>query len=31
MAEQLQIPLGTVKSRSRLAITRLRALLDEMS
>jgi RNA polymerase sigma-70 factor (ECF subfamily) len=31
IAEQLQIPLGTVKSRSRLAITRLRALLDEMS
>lgn len=27
IAEQLQIPLGTVKSRSRLAITRLRALL----
>jgi RNA polymerase sigma-70 factor (ECF subfamily) len=31
IAEQLQIPIGTVKSRSRLAITRLRALLDEMS
>jgi len=31
IAEQLQIPLGTVKSRSRLAIARLRALLDEMS
>ena len=31
IAEQLQIPLGTVKSRSRLAITRLRALLGEMS
>ena len=27
IAEQLQIPLGTVKSRSRRAITRLRALL----
>ena len=31
IAEQLQIPLGTVKSRSRLAITRLRSLLGEMS
>ena len=31
IAEQLQIPLGTVKSRSRLAITRMRALLGEMS
>ena len=31
IAEQLQIPIGTVKSRSRLAITRLRALLGEMS
>ena len=31
IAEHLQIPLGTVKSRSRLAITRLRALLGEMS
>ena len=27
IAEQLQIPLGTVKSRSRLALARLRALL----
>jgi RNA polymerase sigma-70 factor, ECF subfamily len=31
IAEQLQIPLGTVKSRSRLAITQLRSLLGEMS
>ncbi|MFY9993011.1 MAG: sigma-70 family RNA polymerase sigma factor [Rhodoplanes sp.] len=31
IAEQLQIPLGTVKSRSRRAITRLRALLGDMS
>ncbi|MGB8527908.1 MAG: sigma-70 family RNA polymerase sigma factor [Rhodoplanes sp.] len=31
IAEQLQIPLGTVKSRSRLAIARLRSLLGEMS
>ena len=31
IAEQLLIPLGTVKSRSRLAITRLRALLAGMS
>jgi RNA polymerase sigma-70 factor (ECF subfamily) len=31
IAEKLQIPLGTVKSRSRLAIARLRALLGEMS
>ena len=31
IAEQLQIPLGTVKSRSRLAITRLRAPLGEIS
>jgi RNA polymerase sigma-70 factor (ECF subfamily) len=31
IAEQLRIPLGTVKSRLRLAITRLRALLGEMS
>jgi RNA polymerase sigma-70 factor (ECF subfamily) len=31
IAERLQIPLGTVKSRSRLAIARLRALLGEIS
>jgi RNA polymerase sigma-70 factor (ECF subfamily) len=31
IAEQLQIPLGTVKSRSRLAIARLRTLLGDMS
>jgi RNA polymerase sigma-70 factor (ECF subfamily) len=31
IAEQLQIPLGTVKSRSRLAIARLRALLGDVS
>jgi RNA polymerase sigma-70 factor (ECF subfamily) len=31
IAEQLQIPLGTVKSRSRLAIARLRALLGDLS
>lgn len=31
IAEQLQIPLGTVKSRLRLAIARLRALLGDMS
>jgi RNA polymerase sigma-70 factor (ECF subfamily) len=31
IAEQLQIPLGTVKSRLRLAIARLRTLLDEAS
>ena len=31
IAEHLQIPLGTVKSRSRLAITRLRTLLGEIS
>ena len=30
IAEQLRIPLGTVKSRLRLAITQLRALLGEM-
>jgi RNA polymerase sigma-70 factor, ECF subfamily len=30
IAEQLRIPLGTVKSRLRLAIARLRALLGEM-
>ena len=29
IAEHLQIPLGTVKSRLRLAITRLRTLLGE--
>ena len=28
--EQLQIPLGTVKSRLRLALSRLRALLDRV-
>ena len=31
IAEQLQIPLGTAKSRSRLALARLRALLGEIS
>ena len=31
IAEQLQIPLGTVKSRLRLAVARLRALLEEAS
>lgn len=31
IAELLHIPLGTVKSRLRLAVTRLRALLGEMS
>ena len=31
IAELLQIPLGTVKSRLRLAIARLRALLGDMS
>ena len=31
IAEQLQIPLGTVKSRLRLAVGRLRFLLGEMS
>ncbi len=31
IAEILQIPLGTVKSRLRLAMNRLRGLLDEMS
>ena len=31
IAEHLQIPLGTVKSRLRLAITRLRTLLGEIS
>jgi RNA polymerase sigma-70 factor (ECF subfamily) len=31
IAEQLQIPLGTLKSRSRLAITRLGAPLGEIS
>jgi RNA polymerase sigma-70 factor (ECF subfamily) len=31
IAEQLQIPLGTVKSRSRLAVARLRTLLGDMS
>ncbi|MFX9995540.1 sigma factor-like helix-turn-helix DNA-binding protein [Acinetobacter baumannii] len=29
MAETLGIPLGTVKSRIRLAMNRLRDLLDE--
>jgi RNA polymerase sigma-70 factor (ECF subfamily) len=31
IAELLQIPLGTVKSRVRLAVARLRALLGDMS
>ena len=31
IAEQLQIPIGTVKSRLRLAVGRLRFLLGEMS
>ena len=31
IAEQLQIPLGTAKSRSRLALARLRTLLGEIS
>ena len=31
IAERLQIPLGTVKSRSWLAITRLRTHLGEIS
>ena len=31
IAEQLQIPLGTAKSRSRLSLARLRALLGEIS
>jgi RNA polymerase sigma-70 factor (ECF subfamily) len=31
IAEQLRIPLGTAKSRSRLAIARLRTLLGEIS
>jgi RNA polymerase sigma-70 factor (ECF subfamily) len=31
IAELLQIPLGTVKSRLRLAVARLRALLGDMS
>jgi RNA polymerase sigma-70 factor (ECF subfamily) len=31
IARILQIPLGTVKSRSRLAMNRLRTLLDEFS
>jgi RNA polymerase sigma-70 factor (ECF subfamily) len=31
IAQQLQIPLGTVKSRLRLAMTRLRTLLGDLS
>jgi RNA polymerase sigma-70 factor (ECF subfamily) len=31
IAEQLQIPLGTVKSRLRLAMARLRTLLGDLS
>jgi RNA polymerase sigma-70 factor (ECF subfamily) len=31
IAQILQIPLGTVKSRLRLAMNRLRNLLDELS
>jgi RNA polymerase sigma-70 factor (ECF subfamily) len=31
IAERLQIPLGTVKSRARLALARLRALLGDLS
>ena len=31
IAEQLQVPLGTVKSRLRLAMGRLRTLLGDLS
>ncbi len=31
IAEQLEIPLGTVKSRLRLAMNKLRGLLDDLS
>ena len=31
IAEELGIPLGTVKSRTRLAMNRLRALLEDQT
>ena len=31
IADELGIPLGTVKSRTRLAMNRLRALLEDRS